>query len=436
MTTFFKNYFNLEAGDGIMAFLRKNMAFIGGLILVTGLVFSPALQSIGVAMVGLSIFFSKPFKINARQNIFPLVLISLLLVSFLSGIYADNHHEFWEKIKVKLPMVLLPIGFFSRSIFTRRQFNNILLLFILSVFLAGAITMLNYFIHFAEINEQLLHSKPIYILYAVEREHNNQVNHIYYSIMLAFAIWGAFYLYREYGSGEKLKKNLILVTGLLLLVFLHVVAARTGLFGFYASALMAMGWLIIKEKKIILGIACALALGLVFITAYKLLPSWQNRLTNAKEDISRMSDGKDINHYSMSMRKEALKTAWEVYKKHPVLGVGAGDLPDEMEKQYTSDNSILIKENRKLPHNQFLQELVTTGPIGLFVLLLVFILPFTNGGAWRNLLFLSFIVICLVAFQVESVIERQAGVSFFCFFYLAILKISQSRNVTLGEVEG
>ena len=421
MNSILANIFETESGETTASFLRKNLAFIGGLLIVVGLVFSPALQSIGVGMIFCSVFCRMPFRFEVKKEWFSIVLVAVLIISLLSGFYAENHVEYWKKIQVKLPFLLLAVGFISGPVFSLSKFKKILFVFSLTVFIAGVITMVNYFLHFSFINEQLLHSKPIYILYAVERPENKQVNHIYYSILLAFSIWACFYLFREKFASRKLGNILVLSMGVGLVVILHVIGARTGLFGFYASSIVAVLWYIIKEKKYLVGLIAALLLGLVFVSTYKLLPAWQNRVANTKEDLGREEEGKDINHYSISMRKAALKTAWKIYQNNPILGVGEGDLQDEMDRQYTADGSVLIKENRKLPHNQFLQTLTTTGIAGLLILILIFLLPLTRMHTWKNILFLAFLVICFCSFQVESVLERQVGITFFCFFYLAMV---------------
>ena len=400
MKTRFINFFDLNNNDAAWEHFKKNIAFFGAILLVIGLVFSPALQSIGVALIFSAYFFKNNTNIQFEKDVLSLGLIALLGISFLSGIYGHNHDEYWKKIIVKLPFVLLGISFLGTSLFNQDKINKILSIFSWSVFVAALITCINYLLNFNTINEQLLHSKPIYILYAVERADNRQVNHIYFSIMLAFAIWCSYYLYKiKFGK----KYNYVMLLQCIgLIILLHVIGARTGLLGFYASTIVALLWVIIKEKKYKTGLLFGVFLLTLFFSAYKFLPAWQNRLANTKEDLGKMKEGKNINHYSISMRKEALKTAWEIYCKNPILGVGAGDLQQAMEQQYTADQSILIPENRKLPHNQFIQELSTTGILGLIILCSIFILPFSYKNAWNNLMLISFLVICFSAFQVES----------------------------------
>jgi O-antigen ligase len=104
----------------------------------------------------------------------------------------------------------------------------------------------------------------------------------------------------------------------------------------------------------------------------------------------------------------------------PILGTGAGDCGDELRKTYQKNNfEIALKANYN-PHNQFLQTLLTLGPIGLFFLLGIF--GFMLRRADRNQDFPLFLLVIVFAFSMitESMLERQSGIFLFtvltCFF--------------------
>jgi O-antigen ligase len=405
----------------------ENLGFAGALFLVSGLVYSPAMQSIGIGLMFLHFFFNLPVSFKPREHYLKFLLVALFLINLVSGLYAHNQAEYWKKIILMLPLLMLPVAFFSPNILSGSRLKIVILVYILTVFSCGCITLGDYIIHYDYINEQLLHSKPIYILF-------DKINHIYYSVLLAFSIWACLYLFFENSGISKAQRPAMAFLAATQLILLHVIAARTGVAAFYAAGIIGLIWLMIIRKKILLGILLCSCLGILFLTAYAFLPAWHNRTINAREDLSHIDGGKDINYRSIAMRKEALKTAWKLHEKNPLLGVGTGDLEDEMNRQYEADNTPLLPENRKLPHNQFIQELVTTGIIGLIILLAVFIVPFSQKRTWQNIFFPGFLVIAFTACQVESLLERQVGITFFTFFYLAVpLYLLQSKNEITAE---
>ena len=168
-------------------------------------------------------------------------------------------------------------------------------------------------------------------------------------------------------------------------------------------------------------------LGICFVIAIKTVPSWKNRLENTKTDFSKLKQKDDINHYSLSMRFEALKTGLKVFDNHQLTGVGEGGLQKSMTEEYNKSNSVLTIENHILPHNQFLQNGCTTGVFSVIFLLLIFILNGIISVRGNNYLLLSFLTIMFFSFQFESFLERQAGITFFILFLL-ILKANPKNT--------
>lgn len=388
------------------------------------------------------------------NNPYAIVSIFFFFFSLISYSYAENHHEFWAKIQVKLPFLLLPIALANPDVISKRDFKIILRVFVGSVLLVGLISFVNYVVNYAAINETILHSKPIPILFGKD-------NHIYFSILLAFATWAALFLYWDRDSHhqttetnrhaellpenesragisaspdlmprnevspifnlhKRTEKTILLAAITCLLIIMHTICSRTGLVAFYAACFAAAVWFVVEKRRFFHGIIAIIIALLIAIAAVAFIPSLHNRYANTKEDLSKLTHNQNPNYYSITMRVEALKAAKNVYLNHPILGVGEGGLIDEMEAEYTRQNSILMKENRHLPHNQFVQSACTTGLAGLAIMLVFFILPFFEQNIRRNLPMLVFLVICFTAFQVESVLERQVGITFFCFFYLLL----------------
>lgn len=387
----------------------ENLPLYGAYVLILGLFVSPMLISLGgsILLVG-SVLTWKNKEIKLLINPSSLLLILFFLLSLCSFFYSSNHVMYLNKITVKIPYILLPLVFLNNKLLSSDNLRKVLIFFSVAAFIVGSISFGNYLIHFKEINAEILHSKPIPILF-------DRINHIYFSVILAFSVWVSLFLWQTEKGEYKVVYLFVFLGGL---VFLHTICSRTGLAAFYFSCLAAIIWLMYEKRKVILGMATSISIGVIAILSIIFIPSLHNRFENTIEDIKKISNNENPNYYSIAMRVEAIKVSWLIFKNNPLLGVGEGDLDDVIQSEYTAKNSILTEENRKLPHNQFIQTMCTIGIVGFVVLLILFIMPFYKQNMRKNFLFLMFLMTIFISCQVESVLERQVGINFFCFFYL------------------
>lgn len=412
----------------------KYTAFTGILLVLAGFMFSPALQSVGVVIIFLHPFLNgdagkilPAFRENKVLWFLPIYYI----LTFISVLYTSNYNAFWQQnALLKLPLLLIPIGLSTGGSLDKKLLIRISYFFTALVWLVATSTFIHYLLNFDDINAQIQHSKPIPVFTGT----NTVISHIYFGILLAFATFVSFY----FSWIEKPGNKILLMIGRFVFftcfIYMHSIVARTGMLAFYASVFIIIIWLMWRARKFLLGFSILSGIGLILASSIFFVPSLSNRLANTKKDISQYTEGKEINHYSISMRIESYKTAWKVYKKAPIFGVGPADIKEEMLAQYEADKTPLNIENRKLPHNQFLQTLTMLGIPGFLSLLSIFLIPFYQRKQLFfeqhfNLIFLSFLLICFFSFQVESVLERQLGVTFFALFYILL----SSKNIRLHE---
>ena len=119
---------------------------------------------------------------------------------------------------------------------------------------------------------------------------------------------------------------------------------------------------------------------------------------------------------SLSQRIEYNKVSLYLIKKHPLFGVGTGDIPNAYQQAYNETDSPLRKEFRNRAHNQYLSITVGFGVVGLALFLLVLLYPYLSSKRNRTYLYTIFLVILLISMLPEDTIETQAGASWFAFF--------------------
>ncbi len=142
-------------------------------------------------------------------------------------------------------------------------------------------------------------------------------------------------------------------------------------------------------------------------------------------------EGGNYNGHSVVMRFAFFENAIHVWQRNNRwVGVGTGDIRDEIEKQYQIDNSILSGEYRLRAHNQFLTFLVSFGIIGLIVFFFSIIYPLFK--ITDSYLYISFVVIAVLSMLTEDTLESQAGVTFFAFLNIFLLLL---ENRSLNSLQ-
>lgn len=135
----------------------------------------------------------------------------------------------------------------------------------------------------------------------------------------------------------------------------------------------------------------------------------------------------DANGKSICMRFEFWHAALHIAHNNLWLGVGCGDLLDEMISAFNEMGSQLLPEYQKLPHNQFLSFLAMFGIVGLALCMASLLLPLLMIKKQHPLLPL-FVIIILVNMLVEDTLKFQAGVVFYATVYSALLKVSDYKS--------
>jgi hypothetical protein len=127
----------------------------------------------------------------------------------------------------------------------------------------------------------------------------------------------------------------------------------------------------------------------------------------------------DPNGHSIIQRMYYLNAGVSLLQNNLLLGTSKGDEMSAYHQLYEKNNSLLKKENQLRAHNQFLSFFVCFGLIGGVIILIGIIQPFF--ALKKNLYTFAFIGFASLSFITDDVLDTQAGVSFFAFFYCFFL---------------
>jgi O-antigen ligase len=399
--------------------MREKLALFSSLILVTGLVLSKFMISIGIILLLSTALFSNNYKRDFRKlisNPAMLAPVGIFLTVFLSGIYSENSIQFWGLIQVMLPLILLPLAFGLLPFIERKFVNSILYYMVFLMSLALIWVLWIYLTNFEFYQQQLSVSKTL---------PTPQEDHIRFSLLLALSVFAAFKLFFEgfYFIFPKFEKYLQLFLGMFLMVMLHVLSVRSGLLAFYIGIAIIVIHSIIVRKKLILGLGLLLSLAIMPVLAFYFVPGIRQKFYLMRYNWEQYQSGK-ISNLSDTQRLISYKLALKVAAQSPWIGVGAGDLYNEQEKAY---KELYPELGPMQPHNQFISFYAACGILGLLSLLFFLFFPLCYKSAYRSIWNLLFFTIIFSSMLTENTLFVSVGVNFYVFFLL--LNVNSIKNL-------
>jgi O-antigen ligase len=153
--------------------------------------------------------------------------------------------------------------------------------------------------------------------------------------------------------------------------------------------------------------------------AVNFIPTLKDRIGYLRWTYMMYEQGKISGDYSDMGRAISYDVAYKVLKQNSLIGVGAGDILDEMKKGYDQWYPQVKDEQRLVPHNQFLTVGVAAGVPVMCLFALWVIYPLFNIKRGKRGFF--FVVIWLGVLSslfIEPMLEVQFGVYVFLFFLL------------------
>lgn len=347
----------------------------------------------------------------------PAAMMVFFGIVLIGGLYATETGYWLERLRIKLPLVGLPLAFAAGPALRRHQLAGLLYFWVGMLVLTCLGVGVNYVLHFEEIQEGIKRGQAIPV----------PTNHVRFSLMMALGVVAAGWLWlRRFSFRYRWEPWLLGGCGVFLFLFMHLLAVRSGLAVLYAT----LGFLALRgawiSRRWWLGAgALALLLGLPLLM-YLTLPSFQAKVGYVMWDLKMHLQGKGES-YSDSERITSLQVGWEIFRENPWLGVGPGDLKAKVYRRYAEKFG--PDKRPFMPHNQWLSIAAGSGLLGLVLALAAFFYPLFYRGNYRHLLLLSFHLILFLSFMVENTIENAVGVGLYASFLLMLLSLRSDDSL-------
>lgn len=149
--------------------------------------------------------------------------------------------------------------------------------------------------------------------------------------------------------------------------------------------------------------------------------SFKARVHQILWEVNMFMQNGNPNAHSLLQRIEYMKAALALLKKHPLIGVGTGDIRDAFNQHYDETESRLKPEWRNRTHNQYLSMGVAFGLLGMLWFILVLIYPLCYSDVRKDFFYIVFFTIIVSSMLTEDTLETQAGITFFVFFQCLLL---------------
>lgn len=343
-----------------------------------------------------------------------LCLMTLLLLVPAVSIFWSNDLAYWLRVtRVRIPFFVMPWAFANLPSLERRAYQKVLYLLVWFMVLICIGVGVNFLLHYNAIIAGLGSGQPV----PVPREH------VRFSLVLATAILCGAWLWKErfFLKYRQERAALLAACGFLFLV-IHILSVRGGLAALYGAVFFLLARYAWTTRRWLAGLGGIVVMLAIMWLAVENIPSLKTRLGYMKYDWERYQNNTG-EAYSDAERWVSLKVGIKIWGKYPLLGCGSGDLKNEVSKELAADYPEYAR-SPKLPHNQWIHIMASTGLLGLALSAIGFLAPLFDSRN-RAGLFLAFQVMVWLTFIIECTVENAIGVSWYLFYTLWFMGIRQ-----------
>lgn len=413
--------------------LREKLYFYCLLYLVLSLPFQfiwfP--PTLGIIFLMLTWIFSFDFqkKISLlKKNLLFKIIFGLFLMSLVGMIYSPSPDEGWKDVTVKISLFFFPIALGSYPPISREKIVILLKTFAFAMGLAVLYLILNaslkYFDdgdyrHFFYGSFGTLKRVPIH----------------YFALYCNFAFFISLDLF--FNKINRSKKALLLLYGILILLLITALFLCSIRIQFIAFILTLILFFIrqFRGKMATYKIALSIIGSILLLSMVALIiPESKRRITETLDEYSAYRGREELKQ--MNHRVFLWKYGSRVIKENYWLGTGTGNannalyeyLKTEKAKFWNGTGVYTLSKKKYNYHNAFLQHFAANGVIAIVLLIALLLLPFFGKSHEFSMIQTLFLILIVISFMTESMMERQAGTLFFAFFY-SLIVINQRGKV-------
>lgn len=141
--------------------------------------------------------------------------------------------------------------------------------------------------------------------------------------------------------------------------------------------------------------------------------AFEKRIRGVLFEINNYLKGKKSNNHSLAQRITFLTIAKQIFKENILFGKGTGGTKEAYRTFYQENQEGLSNKNQLRAHNQFITQIINLGLLGFLIWIISLVYPiFKTNNKYRTIYY-PFLLIILINFFSDDMLERQAGVTIF-----------------------
>ncbi|UTW63414.1 hypothetical protein KFE98_04440 [bacterium SCSIO 12741] len=409
--------------------------FFSLLLVVITLPFFTHLNSICIALFGLSWLLSnhprEKWK-NLKANPWVWLFIAYYLVQVYGWLISEESREALFILEKKGGMALLPIFLASGPRLMQKQVQQILLCFT-SVVALGALTMVG--LAGLEYLEQ--GDKGVFFYHPLAYQINAHA--IYYSLYIAFAL----FIWK--GWRKKVPIWLYGSVGLFLFGVLLLLSSKNILILFLLIWVLSSALDLLNKKSLWKKPSTWISIVVIVAVMLALGGGLRQRFQNISGDSLAVLKLEKL-RYDTPLNGLSLRLLiWDLARQQSEIhgpwyvGVGTGDAQQYLDSAYVErglyTGNVEFGDTGYLGynlHNQYFQDLYSTGLLGLFALLTLLGAVFWLSKGHFNPAFNYLAWMILFLAITESLFERHTGSVFFVLFFSLMLSTKSQKSMESG----
>jgi hypothetical protein len=233
----------------------------------------------------------------------------------------------------------------------------------------------------------------------------------YLSLYVSLSVFQLVYKFNLNSSW--VKKIIIGLSLLILFSGMFFLASRNTLIATFGILLFVFPMFNIKNKTKYVLITSASVIMCFFVL--RGVPYLWDRFSKELAQEMRLSDVTQTNYYSAEPRIDRWKGGLELIKRSPIFGYGTGDERDLLKTEYINRGLYISYLEEFNAHNVYLSYAIKNGVAGLLVFLAAFAYYF-KLAAKKNFMYLSFLLLLIIGFYTENILDANKGILFFAIF--------------------
>ncbi len=349
--------------------------------------------------------FRNKFKGIKHRN-FLILFVAFYLLHLVGMCWTENQASGWFDLEVKLSLLIFPFVFSTRP-FRKEQMDKILVCFLLGctsvcLIILGRAS----WIYLARHENKFFYEEFSWFMHPS-----------YFSMYLNLVLLYVLIAFSKKEDRPHLAWLLLIPLFLLVIVLL---SSKLGLISLVLLIVSWLCWTVIKHRWYKIGLFSVIILIAGVLGVMKFSPEISTRVKNAVHAVSSKPADK-TDPESTAVRIFIWGAARDVIKEHPLIGAGTGDAKDVLIEKYKEEGIAGAIKNNLNAHNEYLQVFVALGLIGFLSLLCMQFFPAVVAVKEKKIMLLSFLLLSVLNFLPESMLETQAGVMYYGFFNSLLL---------------